>query len=157
MIPTLHKAKLANTLSWPLGAEAISAGLAGVPHAADFTLYFANSPVWPASAFQRILRERRPYAVLVARYQPARRPGYMGSTAMFEAGWDDAKWQLQVNPVPRPLRSTVGALLREQGLPAVADWLRGSTRPGWEGRGHCLELVFAPAEGTLARQTSEGV
>ena len=157
MIPTRHKAKLPKTLSWPLGAEAISAGLADVPHAAELTLWFANAPVFWASAFQRILRESRSYAVLVAEYRAALGPNYSKSTALVERGGYDAKWELRVNPVLRPLRSTAAALLREHGIPAVAEWLRSSMRAGWEGRDHRLELVFAPAAGTLSQQATDGV
>jgi hypothetical protein len=102
MTPTRHKSKLPKALSWPLGAEAISAGLADAPHAADLTLSFSDSPVWPASAFQRPLRESLPYAVLVAEYRPPSSPGYGGATFMVERGWYEAKWELRVNPVPRP-------------------------------------------------------
>lgn len=135
MIPTRSKSKLPNTLSWPLGAEAISGGLADVPHAADLTLWFADSPVWSASAFHRLLRESRPYAVLVADYQPALQPGYIGSTALIEAGWYDVKWELRVNPVKRPLKSTVGALLR------CRPSLNGFARPNAPaGRGGIIAL-----------------
>lgn len=105
MIPTRHKSKLPKLFSWPLGAEAISAGLADVPHAADLALTFSDSPVWPASAFQRLMRESLPYAIFVAEYQPAFRPGYGGPTSLVESGWYEAKWTLRVHPVPRPLRS----------------------------------------------------
>jgi hypothetical protein len=157
MIPTRYKSNLPKTLSWPLGAEAISMALADAPHAGDLSLSFAGSPVWPASAFRRLLRESRPYAVLVAEYRPRRRPGYTGAASHVERGWYEARWELTVNPVPRGLRATAGALLRERGLPAVAEWLRSSGQTGWESRHHRIELVFAPADGTLTPQLTEGV
>ena len=52
-------------------------------------------------------------------------------------------------------RAIAGALLREQGLPAVVEWLRSSGRAGWESLYHRLELVFAPADGTLTPQPTE--
>jgi hypothetical protein len=157
MIPTRFKSKLPKTLSWPLGAEAISTALADAPHAADLSLSFVDSPVWPASTFQRLLRESLPYAILVAEYRPALRPGYSGAASHIERGWYEANWELRVNPVPRGLRAAAGAVLREQGLPAVAEWLRSSGRAGWESRHHRIELVFAPADGTLTPQLIEGV
>lgn len=157
MIPTRHKARLPKSLSWPLGAEAISAALADAPHVADLTLSFADSPVWPASEFQRLLRESRPYPLLVAQYRPASKPGYGGMTALVERGWFEAKWELQVNPVPRADRAAAAAALRETGLPAVAEWLRSSGRAGWEGRAHRLALVFSRAGGTLTPEFTEGV
>ena len=154
VIPTRFKSKLPNTLSWPVGAEAITAGLGDAPHAAECTLWFSDSPVWRASEFQRTLREARPYAVLVIEYRPPSRMGYSGSKAMEATGVYDAKWEVHVNPVPRTWRATVATLLREKGLPAAADWLRSINVPGWENVPHRLELLFAPAAGTLSKKIS---
>lgn len=157
MIPTRHKSKLPETLSWPLGAEAISAALGDAPHAADLTLRFSDSPVWPASEFQLLLRESLPYVVLCAEYQPESRPGYAGSASMSESGFFDTRWEVRVNPVPRSLRAAAAALLRDQGLPLIVDWLRSSRRGGWLGRYHRVELVWAPAAGTLSERFFDGV
>ena len=157
MIPTQFKSKLPKTLSWPLGAEAISAGLGGAPHATECSLWFSSSPVWRASEFQQMLREARPYPVLVAEYRPAIRMPYSASKAMEAEGFYDAKWQIHVNPVPRTWRSTVGALLREKGLPAVVEWLRSFTGAGWQNRHHRLELVYAPREQAISENRSDGV
>lgn len=157
MIPTCLKQKIPKTWSWPLGAEAISAALADAPHYADLTLHFTDSPVWPASAFQRLLRESLPYAIFVAEYQPATRAGYGGQASLVASGWFEAKWELRVNPVPRAVRAVAGALLRETGLPAVVEWLRSSSRSGWESRVQRIALVFASADGTLTAQNAEGV
>src|SRR3954463_4233733 len=86
VIPTRFKSKLPKTLSWPVGAEAVTAGLGDAPHAAECSLWFSDSPVRRASEFQQTLREARPYAVLVVEYRPADRMGYSGSTAMEASG-----------------------------------------------------------------------
>ncbi len=143
LIPTQFKSKLPKTLSWPVGAQAISIGLEDVPHASECGLWFSESPVWRASEFQRTLREGRPYAVLVVEYRPAIRMPCGGSKELAAQGWYDPKWEIRVNPVPRPLRAVVGGLIREEGLPAVARWLRSINRAGWEARHHCVELLFA--------------
>lgn len=157
MIPTRFKAKLPKTLSWPVGAEAVTAGLDGVRHATECRLWFSDSPVWRASEFQKTLREAQPYPVLVAEYCPPLRIPYGGSKAMDALGMYDAKWQVQVNPVPRAWRARVGALLREQGLPLMADWMQSFKGDGWQQRHHRLELVYAPIEGTLSKRFCEGV
>jgi hypothetical protein len=157
MIPTQFKDKLPSTLSWPVGAEAVTAGLADAPHAAEFTLWFVDSPVWRASEFQKTLRTAQPYAVLVAEYKPAIRMPYSRSKAMDEAGYYDPSWRIQINPVPRAWRAKVAALLREKGLPAVADWLRSIDTVGWQDRHHRLELIFAPIDATLSKKCRDGV
>jgi hypothetical protein len=113
--------------------------------------------MWPASEFQRRLREGLPYPVLAAEYAPAHKPGYYGAKSLVEGGWYDARWSLRVYPVLRELRHGVAQLLREQGLPAVVEWLRSSGRAGWEGRQHRLQLVLSAAEGTLLVQREDGV
>jgi hypothetical protein len=157
VIPTRFKSKLPKTLSWPVGAEAISVGLGDAPHVPECELWFSDSPVWRASEFQRTLREARPYAVLVVEYRPVVRMGYEASNERAASGDYDARWFVRVNPVPRSSRAMVGRLLREQGLPAAAEWLRTVGRPGWEERSHRLELVFAPADGTLSKKSNDGV
>lgn len=157
MIPTLYKRKLPKALTWPVGAEAVTAGLAGAPHAAELSLAFLDSPVLWASEFQRLLRDGLPYVVLVAEYHPADKPGYVGSNAMVERGEFNSRWEVRVSPVPRPLRSTAAALIRDHGLPAVADWLRSSGRAGWDGRVHRIELIFSPADLTLSQRFFDGV
>ena len=157
VIRTDYKSKLPKTLSWPVGAQAVTAGLAGAPHAAECTLWFCDSPIDRASEFQRTLREARPYAVLVAEYRPEVRIPYTRSKEPEAHGWYEAEWRIRINPVPRAWRANVGGLLRERGFPAVAAWLRSFEGDGWQARHHRLELVFAPAEGTLSQKTSDGV
>ncbi len=157
MIPTRHKAKLPRTLSYPIGAEAISAALAGTPHAESLSLAFRDQAIWPASEFHRLIRERLPYRIFAAEYRPAQKPGYGGNRRMLEDGWFDQKWELRVYAVPRELRPLASRLLRERGLPAVADWLQSSRRLGWEDHWQCIELVFSPADGTLTPQDKSGV
>ncbi|QJW99109.1 hypothetical protein FTUN_6707 [Frigoriglobus tundricola] len=156
VIPTAYKSKLPKGLSWPLGAEAISAGLADAPHATALSLWFTVDVTRPASAFQRLLQDALPYTILVAEYRPASRAGYSGSTSMVESGWYEAKWRLDVSPVPRALRAAAGAALRETGLPAITEWLRSSGQEGWGLRRQRAELVFAPATGTITPQVKEG-
>jgi hypothetical protein len=157
MIPTQHKSSIPMTLSWPVGAQAISLALADAPHATEFSLWFSDSPDGPASAFQRLIRESQPYAILVARYKPPSRPGYSGAACMVERGWYEAKWELRVIPVLRSLRAVAASVLLHQGLPEVIKWLRSLSRVGWESRHQSITLVFSPADGTLTSQVTEGV
>jgi hypothetical protein len=157
MIPTRIKSKLPKTLSYPLGAEAISKALADAPHAAEIALSFLDFPVSPASEFQRRLREESPYRILVAQYVPAHKPGYGGARSSVESGWFDAQWSLYVYPVLRELRHTAEQLLREQGLPVVVEWLRGSRAAGWDTRAQRVELVFSPVQGVLLVSRWTGV
>src|SRR4051812_5646100 len=121
MIPTRFKAKLPKTLSYPVGAEAISKALGNAPHASNLRLHFFDAAVWPASEFQRLLREAMPYKLFVVAYQPAFKANYGGANDLVEQGYYDKQWELQVYPVLRHLRQRAGQLLKEQGFPAMVE------------------------------------
>jgi hypothetical protein len=157
MIPTRLKARLPRQLSYPVGAEAISEALAGAPHVEAFSVTFWDEAVWPASEFRRLLLERLPYKVMTAEYQPTRKPGISASDHMVQIGWYDEKWELSVYPVRSEFRQLANRLLREVGLPAIVTWLRSSGRAGWSANWHRIELVFSPADGSIASQESNGV
>ena len=157
MIPTHYKAKLPRQLSYPIGAEALTEGLTGAPHAELLSLSFWGKPVWPGSRFKQVEAQQWPYTILVVEYRPARQPGYGGARYMIESGWYDTKWEVTVYPVVRELRHHANCLLRERGLPLVVKWLSGSNRPGWLSRDQRIQFVFSPAEGTLSAQESSGV
>jgi hypothetical protein len=148
MIPTHHKSKLAKNLSYPIGAQAISVALTAAPHAEEISLWFCDMPLWPASEFQRLLRHGLPYRILEFTYMPAHIIGY----ATY-----DAKWTLNIYAVKREFRHLANRLLREQGLPAIVEWLRSSGSRGWEDRQHAIGLVFDPTAGTLSIQRHDGV
>jgi hypothetical protein len=154
MIPTRFKSKLPKTLSYPLGATTISDALANAPHFDDFTLLFYDAPIWPASEFQRLLRESLPYKVFAVSYEPALKINYGGSNYL--GHFDVKRWELLIYPVLRHLRQKAGQMLREEGLPAVVEWLRSANQTGWESRQHSLALVFCPGEETLVVQREDG-
>ncbi|HEX7184613.1 MAG TPA: hypothetical protein VF756_22505 [Thermoanaerobaculia bacterium] len=149
MIPTLYKSRLPGHLSYPIGAQALSAALAGAPHAEALTVAFSEHAVVSALDFQRLLRTRQPYRILRAEHEPARRPGISASNQMVEKGWYDEKWEIRVFPVLRELRHLANRLLKEEGLPAVAQWLRSSQQKGWDSRQQWIELVFDPSGETI--------
>lgn len=155
MIPTRYKSKLPGHLSYPIGAEVLSKALEGSPHAELLSVGFRENPLIFASDFQRLLSERQPYLLLRAEYKPAQRPGISASNDSVEKGWYDEKWELDVYPVLRPLRSLAHGLLLGTGLPAVAQWLWSSRRDGWSRRQQWLDLIFdSGAESIVAREGS---
>jgi hypothetical protein len=157
MIPTRFKAKLPKGLSYPLGAEAISQTLAGAPHADELHLSFYGQAVWPAAEFNRLLREGLPYRILSAEYTPPLMPRRIAPKRLVEVGRDQGSWYLTVYPLLCELRPAANHLLREQGLPAVTEWLRSSERSGWDSQQHRIDLVFSPADDKLVVAREDGV
>ena len=147
MIPTHSKTKLAQHMSYPIGAEALTEGLSDGPHIESFSVTFFG---W---GFQKLLARGKPYMVLQAEYRPSRNPGYGGKVNCLS---DVVRWELTVYPVLRELRHVANSLIRERGLPLVIQWLRASERAGWLSHDQHIELVFDPAEGTLSALESSG-
>jgi hypothetical protein len=149
MIPTRFRSKLPKNLTYPIGAEAITAGLAGAPHLDAVQLKFYERPIEPASRFRQALKEQLPYPIVVAEYHPARTPGLSAAGFMIEAGWYNERWELTVYPVLREFRHVAIRLLLEWGFPALSRWMR-EAEPGSRGiTTQRADLVFNPAEGSL--------
>ena len=161
MIPTRSRSKLPKALSYPIGAEAISEALADAPHADEMSLSFYDHPEYTLPKghpyWYRTIRSGLPYLILTVEYQAACKPGLSANNSMIERGWYQEHWNLTVCPVLRELRQVAGRLIREQGLPAVVEWLRSSSRIGWDARRHQIRLVFNPADGTLSIAREDGV
>src|SRR5262245_4549835 len=106
MIPTRYRDKTPRALAFPIGAELLSAALAGTPQELDLSVAFRDKPTDFVSGFQQLLRSDAPLPVLRAAYRNLP-PGISGSNVMAEAGYYDATWFLDVYPVPRALKSLV--------------------------------------------------
>jgi hypothetical protein len=157
MIPTRSKNKLPQTLSYPLGAMAITEALTDAPHTSELVLYFWDRPDWSASEFHRTLRDGLPSKVLVAKFTPSHNPGYGGKVSLMETSWSAVHWSIGVYPVLRESRHSVAELLKRQALPAVVEWLRGSESIGWDRCRHSIEFVFNPADNALSVSHQDGV
>ena len=147
MIPTQSKARLSKRLSYPLGAEAVSAALAGVPQYGLLRLTF-HDRAGSAMQFQQVLNTGRPYVVMQAafsRWAIHRN----ASDWMIERGWYDKKWQITLYPVLREYRHAARAALLEHALPAVRRWLSQPAASGWENGHRRLEFTLDPAAATV--------
>ncbi|WP_435020298.1 hypothetical protein TA3x_001751 [Tundrisphaera sp. TA3] len=118
---------------------------------------FWSAAVWPDSEFRRLLAECLPYRVMAAVYQPARKPGLSGADFMVQRGWYGEKWELEVYPVLSEFRPLANRLLREEGLPSIAAWLKASDRPGWARTYQSMELWFDPDGQSLISKVRSGV
>ena len=102
-LPTLYKARLPRLLSYPLGAQKISEALAGVTESPNIGLHFSNHS-------KQNHGTQRPYAVLEGGYR--RMPRSFSESNMFiEQGWNDPKWTVTVQAVPRELKHDIQLLL----------------------------------------------
>ena len=117
LIPTRFRSKIAHTRSYPVGAEAISKALAGVPQFEHLELTFWDYKFQPLA---------KSYKVLEVAY---RHLGgfHSASKDMIERGFHEPKWQITVKPVSRGQRHLVQVQLLERGLPYLKEWLTDNT------------------------------
>ena len=124
LIPTCYKDALPKTLSYPLGAQALSEALFDLPQAQNLSVSF-----WNHSAAHRY---GSPYPVLIAIYNGER-------PSRFNSG---PKWRLEVEAVGRAVKHLVKTKLCNEGLPRVHKWLRANDHSmEREGR-HILTILF---------------
>lgn len=143
VIRTKYRSKLSSALSYPIGAEGLSAAFGDAPQLELLQLSFWGAH-WPATKFRRVLEARSPYVLLIASYSPAEKPGFIGSNAGLASGAYSETWEVKVYPVLRELRPLARRLLASDGLPAIAAWLRPIEERTRGSRPQRIELSFDP-------------
>src|SRR5690349_20148813 len=108
LIPTRYKERLPAGYSYPVGAQALSTALEGVPCYADQALAFCWKDVFWASQYQARIASEGELVVLEAHY-------------FYE-------WSLRVNSVPGALASDLREALIESALPELARTLSSTPR-----------------------------
>src|SRR5689334_7222847 len=130
MIPTGHRAKIPHTLSYPLGAKAISEALEGVPQFDELTVDFRFS-----NQLARLHGTATPYRVIQAQFSGPLR-SFSASTIMHEKTHRFPRWTIRIDAVPRPLRHMIQGKLLVEALPLIRSWLVSNAQPtereGWQ-------------------------
>jgi hypothetical protein len=148
MIPTSYKSKLPHTLSYPVGAEALSESLKGVPQEAALSVGVYSQPILFASEFRKLRDSKSPYPILNATFRHIQ-PGVSASNRFIAEGWYEETWELSVYPVPRELKFVARQILLSEGLPRIKKWLSAERPPSWKhGRKHC-EIYFTENDGRI--------
>ncbi len=147
LIPTRYKQKVFHTHSWPIGAEAMSKALAGIPQFDQLELTFAAT--W---AFQSAATK---YAVMHVRYQRRLRSfsdGNAGSAHdLMELGWG-----LHICPIPRSQRHAIQTRLIEEGLPLAKKWLTDNTAGNRPGK-TSISLFYDEEQGTMTHEVERSL
>ena len=115
VIPTMSKAKISRDLSYPVGAEAISRAVEGVPQLTLLRLQFYHwSDLhlrWGKYEFMRV--EYLNSAMPLDEYPVSRL--YKRPTQY--------QWEIVVQPVPRVHRHRIKTYIVQHALPTVREWL----------------------------------
>ena len=132
LIPTLSKSKISSHLSYPIGAEAVSAATASASQFAQLQLrfYFLSDDS---------LR-RGHYEFLRAEYRHAERGLNDWTTLHLYRRPPQYRWEIVVQPVPRVFRNRIKQHILDSALPHIASWL--SERSQLESQGSDILAFF---------------
>jgi hypothetical protein len=125
---TRYRRSIPRGLSYPLGLEAISSALKGVPQFEELSVTF-----WclnPAALLRVPADSDRFLRVVEATFEKIS-PGCTGSNAGVDAGWYSEKWALHVYPVPSRAKARVRKGLQTSGLPRIRAWLEAPREQAW--------------------------
>ncbi len=139
IFPTSYRMKHSKEVSYPIGAEALSRQLAGVPQHDLITCRFS------AGYPQHDVGKPQFYVLNVAYEKQART--FHDSKSALERGVFDPHWYISVFAVPRHLRGTIKLVLLEQALPAVVrPWLIEKSHLTGQTGGSVLWLEYVRAD-----------
>lgn len=135
MIPTLSKSQISPDFAFPIGAEALSQGLAGVPQFDFLTLEFeglkevrrSTADGKEALRLISITYRRPPITLANTRPDPQRR--------------DPSEiWELSVSPVGRGKRFEIKQLLLGEGIQILREWMTLPRSQAWRESSHTLTI-----------------
>jgi hypothetical protein len=135
IIPTRHRSRIPYTLSYPIGAKAISVALAGVPQFAELKIEFSFS--------------ERTHLQVTAKSYPVIKAQFSGPTRLFA---DLSGWTIRVEPVPRSLRHAVQTKIVAEALPAIRSWLLANSHSMEREGGHGLIFSFDELKAELTSE-----
>ena len=102
LFPTKIKCKIASGLSYPVGAEIVSAELGDIPQASSVQVAFFDK-------YQRMENRGLPYTILSVCY---------AGDKSYDPGWN-----IEIRPVSKPKRAAVKDMLKANVFPRVREWM----------------------------------
>ena len=141
IFPTSSRSNHSKEVSYPIGAEALSQALDGVPQHDRISCDFYGGGAHDHGKPQLY--------VLNVRYEKQARR-FSDSAFALERGVFDPRWKISVFAVPRQLRGAIKLLLLEQGLPdLVRPWLIEKSHLTGQTGGSALWLEHFRADNVL--------
>lgn len=146
IIPTRYRSELSKGISYPFGAQSISAALLSVPQFSLLTISFH-------SHFRaRKIGELAPLEFLRISYKQL--PPTISCSDEDKWGWRGPTWDISVRPIPGAQRKGIKEYMERTGFSLVADWLRKS----WEYHGRDgaarMSLILNQSDHEVSAQAS---
>ena len=143
IIPTQYKSKIPHSLSYPVGAEAISEALRGVPQFPELSVHFSY---WNQLA--RHHGTATPYKVIEVLFSGPLR-FFSASLSIEEQIRRSPRWTIGVQAVPRSLRHVIQSKMLADALPSIRGWLLKHPHSPDRGGMHWLAFSFDELKGEL--------
>jgi hypothetical protein len=144
VFPTQCRDKLSHILSYPIGAEALSRALDGVPQHPMISCHFkAGSATTPHE------HEKPRFIILSILYEKIDRCFHHGPDAAVR-GVFDPRWTISIYAVPRQFRHAIKTALLTESLPDIAKpWLIEQSAITGKTGGSVLWLMYDRADSRL--------
>ena len=146
IIPTLSKAKNSRNLSYPIGAERISAALAATAQLPMLKLHFYCGL---GDGLQRWYRE-----FLRVEYLNQAIPSEKWPISSLYNRPPQYRWEIIVQPVPRVLRHRIKQYIADSALPQIAQWLIARAQLAQRGNDILAFFYDDKKDELIARQLS---
>ena len=143
-----EKTKISRNLSYPIGAELISAALASCFQRPDIRLHFYSSK------FNIGLR-RGHYEFLRVEYLNNSRPGQEWPISDLYGRPPQAIWDIIVQPVPRVIRNRVKQYILGSALEQISNWLVERDHLAQQGNDVLAFFYDEKTEEFVARQLTQ--
>ena len=138
MLRTYSKAKIAKGLSYPVGAQAISAALAGLPQFDEIEIFFMNNLTGSPAKLGEYVQSGAPLRILSGDH-------WIKYPSVYSDGKEES-WTVNVYALPSENKQEAQHCLLESGLPKVREWLARKRTPTEEKDFEriIIEMSFAP-------------
>jgi hypothetical protein len=125
VIPTLSRSRISRKLSYPIGAQSVSAALASTAQLAELKLHFYF-------VSNHALRSGH-YEFLRVEYLNNARPSEDWPISSLYKRPPQGRWEIIVQPVPRTLRHRIKQYILNSALIEIAHWLGERTELAQQG------------------------
>ncbi len=150
IFPTLDRPKHSKLMAYPIGAEALSRALDGVPQHGDLACnFFAGNP-------HHEQNKRQSLYFMAFTYAKEARSFHHGQSAEI-FGVFDPRWRIQIHAVPTETRAAIKRhLMDDILLNHVRPWLIDKARMAGRTGGAALILHYDRAQDRITTEAREG-
>ncbi len=148
VIPTAYRAKIAHTLAFPIGAEALSKAFAELPQFTQFEVSFASRQWRRSNVVGDVL-----CLVLTVSYRRSGTSLTTGEWAI-KHGFLEPRWQITVHPVFRTIKHKVRTSL-EKAMPGVCSWLLANSTAETRLGNLELTLTYNETDDNMSSEVAE--